>query len=165
MSNPFFSLLVSVLSGSTRRKVKYWRIDAIVSYLFPITDVEEVTVSVALNEVIISLVVIDRYLDDVLGVSCAFNGIEIRTPVVVVGSPALPESNYIIDKDIANVNVAFNGLQINIPVKSPDWNEVDVTNVSVAFNSLIINLPVRTGTIDTDTTNVSVAFNSMEIIK
>lgn len=164
MSNPFFSLLVSVLSGSTRRKVKYWRIDAIVSYMFPIIDVENIVIGTTLNEVIISNIVVEKFLEtDTAQIAIAFNNLEIKTPLVVVGDSNIIGVNYYLDKDQVTSYTILNSVVINKPNKSPEWDEVENAIVSIAFNSVDITLPVRTGNLDSDTATVAIAFNSVVI--
>lgn len=163
MSNPFFSLLVSVLSGSTRRKVKYWRIDAVVSYLFPIVDRDTISVSTQFNEAVFTEVVLIREVGDTLATTSTFNGLVIQTPVVVVGSTGDPAVAYYIDKDVNYVNIQLNSVIINTPVKSPEDPLIEYLSTVTSFDSVIIDLPVRSPTLTDDSLTTTTSFNSIEI--
>lgn len=165
--NPFFSLLVSVLSGSTRRKVKYWRLDAIVSYIFPLIDVEEARISTILNEVIIANIVVEKTIEtDVARTSVSLNSFEIKTPIVTVGDATIPNVNFYLDKENTTTYVILTNVAITNPIKEIGADALAKENVttSVIFNSVVIDQPVRASELTTNNASTTVNLNSVEII-
>ena len=165
--NPFFSLLVSVLSGSTRRKVKYWRLDAIVSYIFPLIDVEEAKISTILNEVIIANIVVEKTMDtDIARTSVKLDSFEIKTPIVTVGDATIPNVNFYLNKENVTTYVLLNSVVISTPVKELSLDALAEENVttSVTLSNVVINQPVRASELTTSNASTTVILNSVEIL-